>query len=634
MLFNKQISRFVVKPNENTTWHNHHETEVFIIISGIGLANIDGQDIKLEPGNIIELSPLTTHIIYNTSDTNNLVICNIWWNENERFHHAMKNKCLTTEDNLERDSIHFILPSFTTPNGNLHIGHIAGPLLAADILKRMYKLNHINAYLLSGTIGHQTQVQVAADKLGKTYTETALLYSENIKNSLDLIDIKTDCFVTLKDKEKLVELSNRFIQTLFEKSLLNLREDDVYYCNDCAKYLFEANVIGNCPHCNYPVNAECEKCYEYFPEKQLKNPVCITCKKTPHLKKLSRYYFSLNEYKYIIENLYFKNSYTGISKSFIEKMLHKELPDIPMTIIANNGIPFSHNNFNGHVLYSAIELVPRFLVAIQVLCEDKSQHEWEYFLNHANVVLDLLFGVDNLYLRCIIFPILLSAFNDNLVNKIHFIANDFYCLEDTKFSTSRKHVISVENAEEMMELDYLRYYLVMTRPELHSTQFKKNEISEWITNGSIKQYTNLANKLENIIAETFNHITPEAGSWDNFHYAYQHFLDSTIQLALSYNNAINLVSYTNLLNTIIEVTVNFFETGIRFEMSESYRRTFYALCIKGVFSISILLSPICPNIARNIQSNFYPSSTQQFFGVECLNQWILTKLNVVNEVIT
>ncbi|TAK73378.1 MAG: cupin domain-containing protein, partial [Gammaproteobacteria bacterium] len=209
-------SRFVVKPNNHTKYHNHHEIEVFITISGEGLIKIDGNDVSLKSGVIIELEPLKTHIIFNTSDKNDLIICSFWWNDNDHFHNSIKNKFLELTEIGQHDDVHFILPSFTTPNGNLHVGHIAGPLLAADILKRNYNLNKFNAYLLTGTIGHQTQVQIEADKLGKTFLETALFYSEKIRQSMEYINIQPDCFITLENKDNLIMVSNLFIDRLLK----------------------------------------------------------------------------------------------------------------------------------------------------------------------------------------------------------------------------------------------------------------------------------------------------------------------------------------------------------------------------------------------------------------------------------
>ncbi|TAK75859.1 MAG: hypothetical protein EPO11_04960 [Gammaproteobacteria bacterium] len=419
---------------------------------------------------------------------------------------------------------------------------------------------------------------------------------------------------------------------LLKKSTLNLKEDYVYYCYECEKYLFEANVLGDCPHCEHRVNAECEHCYKYFHEGDLKNPTCCFCKKKPHLKKLLRYYFPLNKFRHIIENLYFKNAYSGISKSFVEKILSNVLPDIPMTIIAEQGIPFGENNWFGHVLYSAVELIPRFLVSLKIFIENrKISTEWELFLESKNVNLHLLFGVDNLYLRCIIFPILLSEFNNNLVNNINFIVNDFYHLNNSKFSTSRNHAISIEEIKDSSDLDYLRYYLAMTRPEFYSTNFCMGEFKKFEKDGVLKNYMDLVYILENKIAVKFNNMLPEAGSWDNLHYAYQNFLNANIPLASLYSNpsCLNITYFISLINVLMSFTINFFTTGMNLEMNESCSRTFYALCIKGIVSISILISPICPTLSKNIQSIFYRGIDN--LNAEHLNKWISEEIPKVKE---
>ncbi|MBV9575560.1 MAG: class I tRNA ligase family protein [Gammaproteobacteria bacterium] len=613
-------SRFVIKPNKHTRFHHHHDVETLIVISGKGKIRTDGYEKDLQQGSVINLSPLETHIIFNVSQNDDLIINNFWWSDNEYFKSSLNKKLSCDKEQNDPNEINLILPSFTTPNGNLHLGHIAGPLLAADILKRICINNGINAYLLSGTIGHQTQVQVTADKIGKTYLETALLYSNNIKTSLNHINIKTDCFVTLESKADLLDISNLFVKRLFEKNLIKFKEDEVYYCNDCDKFLFEANIIGSCPHCNHKVNAECEYCYEYFHESELQNPLCLICNKSPELKKLGRYYFSLNSFRQVIENLYFQQKYTGLSKPFVEKILKKTLPDIPMSIIAEQGIPFMSNN---HVLYSAVELIPRFLVATRIALNNCANiSHWEDYFISKKTNLYLLFGVDNLYLRCIIFPILLHTFNDKLINTINFMTNEFYRLNNSKFSTSRKHVISVEDMQEN-NLEYLRYYLAMTRPEVFATSFNRDDFNLWVEKGNLKKYLNMIDNFNSELGVKFNHQVPEAGDWDNFLYFYQHFLNFAIPLILSAKriDSFNLKNYIVLLNMIIDFTVKFFEEGILINLTLSCSRTFFALSAKGILTISILLSPICPIISKNIQDIFYKNNILPL-KCEHLNQWV------------
>lgn len=622
---NYQASKFTILPNQHTTWHNHHDIETFIVISGEGIIKVNNQDIPLIAGKIIELFPLENHIIFNTHSQNDLVICNLWWNNDRIFKETTKAKLSSANNRTASEEVNLILPSFTTPNGNLHLGHIAGPLLAGDIIKRIHKINNKKAYLLSGTLGHQTQIQVEADKLKKTYTETALHYSNNIKNSLDQINIATDCFVTLDKKDRLTAMVALLIKRLFDKGYIEERENEIFYCNDCKKYLFEANIYGNCPHCNHRVNAECENCYEYFHEKELKNPICLNCKNPPVLKKISRHFFRMDNFKHILENLYFQDSYTGIAKTFVEKILKKPLPVIPMTILATEGIFFASNDNQHHVLYSAIELLPRFLVAAEETVTNAfGNKNFEELLEAKNVNLILLFGVDNLYLRCIIFPILLCAFNEKLINKIYFIANDFYQLDKKKFSTSRNHVISVEKIKENFNLDYVRYFLTMTRPEFYSTTFNLDELTNFTKKGVLKRLEELVDLFHQKIEEKYHQSITNPGSFDNFHSSYQLFLDANIPLMLHYSNikSINFTCYINLLSMLIDFTEKFFKAGINSRMNESHYRTFYALCAKGILSISILLWPICPNLAEKIQKKLLQDSNDAFFDIKHLNTWI------------
>jgi methionyl-tRNA synthetase len=165
----------------------------------------------------------------------------------------------------------------------------------------------------------------------------------------------------------------------------------------------------------------------------------------------------------------------------------------------------------------------------------------------------------------------------------------------------------------------------MKRPELYSTNFITNDLIHFSKEGIVEKYIQLSHVFNADINSKFNNIIPEAGSFDTFHDVYQAFLNANIPLTLlcSKVDAVNLTGLTRTLEILIEFTIYFFETGINMEMNEAHFRTFYALCAKGIFSISILLSPICPGIAKKIQSFFYSKSNRHNCGVDNLNKWVI-----------
>src|SRR3990167_10909313 len=622
-----KTGQFSLSPKQSTTWHNHHEIEIFIPIKGEGTIILNGETQWLIPGEMLTLMPLKTHVITNTSETETLTLCHFWWNDEKYFQQAIKQRFDRSKlNNTSPDQpLHLILPSFTTPNGPLHVGHLAGPLLMADMLKRTYQLYHHKTYLLSGTIGYQTQVQVEANQRNETFLETALHYSNSIQHSLNCIDIHPDCFVTLADRESMQLLANTFLDRLMEKGYLVEKEEPVYFCDHCEKYLFEANIVGHCPHCDHEVNAECESCYEYFPEKAIKHPVCSACQKTPRLKPLKRLHIELERFRYVIEALYHCGTYNRLSRPFIEKILKKPLPDIPMSILSESGTPLQHEDYSGHMFYSAVELVPRFLAATAILFQTTLKEEnWEDYLQTNPLQLHLLFGVDNLYLRTVIFPILLHLYNAKLVDQFSFYCNEFYQLDHSKFSTSRRHVVSIETLSAHYDIEFVRYYLALTRPEYTTTNFSFNELAHFVEQGPLNVLTTLAEKLKKTLEQRFDGFVPEAGAWDVLQENYAHFLEIQLSLAQSYLNPtiMQMTDLMKLFNVIIHHTQDFYQTSLTTSMSRSLLRTSVALVCKGILSLSILLSPICPTLAERLQRLFCADKARLPLDIQYVNRWI------------
>jgi methionyl-tRNA synthetase len=610
-----KTSKFVISPGQATKLHNHHDIEVFIVIAGVGEITIDGAARDLAPGDIIRLLPLQSHVIANHKTTN-LVLCNFWWNDVAYLKQAVRINHST------ESKIHIILPSFITPNGNLHIGHIAGPLLAADIAHRVMSLYKQDKIFLSGTIGYQTQVEVTAKKLNRSYSEAALLYSNNIHGSIQRMNINPDVFLTLEREAKLQEVSFEYIRRIMQHEAFCIKDAEVFYCTSCEEHLFEANIVGECPHCSHKVNAECENCFTYFAEKELCNPRCANCNSVPTLKSITRMFFDLEQCRHVIVNLCQTNAFSCKSREFVEKILSKPLPTIPLGVVAKNGTSLAQFGFPNQVIYSAVELTPRFLAAFACHADTAQfDMDWEQWLIKKEIQLNVFFGVDNAYLRCIMFPILLSAYNKQLVNTMRFYINEFYSLEGHKFSTSRNHVLSVEYLAAKYPIDHIRYYLAMHRPEHSQTSFTEKNFKDFCANSDFSYFLLIWEVIKGHLTVANRVDVPEAGAWDAQHKAFQALLDANIALCqqMLHPNGLHIAEYCRSVNYLMLQVCSFYHDMIAYNHNNAYARTTMALLAKAVVSIAILLYPITPDLATNIYTFFYPG---QMLDIAKLNVWI------------
>lgn len=398
-------------PNQSTKWQNHIDHEILIVFHGTGCLYSDGDDQTIKQYDIVNLPPFKSHMIKNIG-SEPLKIGNIWWQDNI---HAEQESFT-----IDKLAINIILPSFTTPNGKMHLGHLAGPVLNADVLARAQKsLGNSKTYHLCGTIGYQTHVAHAAKAIGLNYTDTAFKYSEDFLENYDLLSVEYDTFTTLSKANYFKTSAAQFITNLYQQNCLIERTTMVPYCEYGHGYVFEANVTGVCPYCNNKVSSECENCAEFIPDHLLINPICTLCNHPTIMKPLSRLFIPLDKYRHTIQHLLMQGCYRGNTANFINRILLKPLPEIPISIYSDIGISVNINGFQDQKIYSAVELIPRFLTAFNDLQE---KHKFD---KKSKFSLNLFFGYDNSYLRCIIFPILLKLSNIKHVECNAFLAMNF-----------------------------------------------------------------------------------------------------------------------------------------------------------------------------------------------------------------
>jgi methionyl-tRNA synthetase len=603
-------SVFTIGPKVRTTLQNHHEAELFIVLQGtarIETGNGSARDAK--PGDMLHVPPLQWHVIANPSDTEHLLVANLWWAAGTEFTENMMARiqlALGYFDNHQHDIRPLIvLPSFTTPNGPMHLGHLAGPVIAADVVTRLAKLRGGPVVQLCGTIGHQTHVEVAGRKIGKSFFETAMHYSGQIHATLKDANVAFDTFVTLEHKDDLITASKSVMERFARDGYLKTRTKPVpvCLCSGRKRFLFEANVTGRCPHCKAAASGECENCARYFADDELEEPVCTACGQKAQSEPLERQYFDLEPHREIIERLLLRDVFRDQLRPFVTHMLTAPLPEIPITILANDGVAAFRD---GHVLYSAFELLPRLVAALRVVARDQSWGEdWEQRAV-PGWQLAVFFGIDNAYLRCVIFPILLHAYAPQVATPEVFVTNAFYNLNGDKFSTSRNNRLFLEDlvASGQRTRDEVRLYLCANRPDVAPTNFTRQHFESFADQFN----ASCATWLDGLEADLSRATVPvEAGSWCDAHIMYYWRLKAAIETTLM---AYSLQTFDLKLaaRTILSLPGSAHDFNHKIKgmtvPSPAYERTTLILNVMTARAFGALLQPIAPELAAELLKRF------------------------------
>ncbi len=606
-------------PGSRTQAHCHHDIEIWHILSGEAKIILEEEEIQLKNGESFYFQPLQLHAIENCSRKIPLHFISLWWNDLHALNQILAYPPLR---HLPTHKKIIILPSFPTPNGKLHLGHLAGPYISADIYKRYQQLQGNSALLLLGTIGHQSQVAWQSSVQNASFREVAEKYSCNIKESLFGMHILPDIFLSPSQAKDYSRITQDFFTRLYKKGYIKWQEKDALFCENCQKYCFEVHALGKCPFCleNGAGSNECENCAIIHEDKDLLNPHCLSCGQELLLRPLFRYYFSLERFREKLQTYYQQIDMSPRLCVFLEKIFKNTLLDIPLTQTEDYGIPVPVDDCQQR-LYSLFELPARYIAVIQEYLDQNRQPEtWEALLQSHSTV--LFFGFDNAFLRCIIFPALLMAYKSSLPLPQTLVSNEFYLLENKKFSTSRNHAIAAEELLENYSADLIRFYLASTQPEQSSTNFSLEHFKVFI-HSQLMPLEKCLQSLGHCLRDHYEKLIPAPGLWDEKStrfYEELHYLHHKINTGYQ-SSILSLSSLCHDLLTLMK-RVNEFSTVrgllISLDHFKDQVRTYLALELMAARSLSLLLSPIMPTFAKELWIQLGNQQTETFDSPQTL----------------
>ena len=356
-------------------------------------------------------------------------------------------------------------------NGPIHIGHLAGCHLPADIFARFRRMQGHEVLFICGTDEHGVPITLAARKEHITPQEVADKYHKIIDDALFKFGISFDNFSrTTSEIHK--QTASEFFTNLYDKGLFIEKEEEQFYDAEQAMFLADRYISGTCPKCGNEkaYGDQCEKCGSTLNPRELINPRSTISDKPLILKKTSHWYIPLNEYEpwlkeWILEGHKkdWKTNVYGQCKSWIDAGLQPRA----VTRDLNWGVPVPLPNAEGKVLYVWFDAPIGYISATKEITPD-----WKKFWCDENTHLIHFLGKDNIVFHCIIFPTMLKM-HGGFVLPENVPANEFLNLEGDKISTSRNwavwlHEYLIEFPEQQ---DALRYVLAANAPETKDNDF-------------------------------------------------------------------------------------------------------------------------------------------------------------------
>jgi len=397
-------------------------------------------------------------------------------------------------------------------NGPVHIGHLAGVYIPADVYARFNRRLGKDVAFICGSDEHGIPITIRAKKEGVTPQDIVDKYHEIIKKSFSNLGISFDEYSrTTSPKHK--QVSQDFFTTLYNKDKFLEETSEQYFDEQANEFLADRYIVGTCPNCGNE-NAygdQCEKCGSTLSPSELINPKSMLSGNVPILKETKNWYLPLNDYEdflneWIIEG--HKNDWKPNVYGQVKSWLTDGLKPRAMTRDLNWGVPVPLPNADGKVLYVWFDAPIGYISFTQEWAE-KTGKNWQDFWQSENSDLIHFIGKDNIVFHCIIFPAMMKAHGDYKM-PTNVPAFEFLNLENDKISTSRNWAVwAHEYVEEFPgQQDVLRYALLSSAPETKDNNFTWKDFQTKNNSELVGIFGNFINRVAVLIHKYYDGIVP------------------------------------------------------------------------------------------------------------------------------
>lgn len=484
-------------------------------------------------------------------------------------------------------------------NGKLHVGHVAGAYLPADIFVRYLRLKGEDVIYICGTDEHGTPISISADKEGIKPIEVVKRYHDSIKSAFDGIGIEFDNFSgTARDEH--YELAQQFFSDLYANGHIKAKTTKQFYCQHDARYLPDRYVEGTCPKCGSTGarGDQCDKCGQTYETTLLKSPRCKICGNEPEIRETKHWFIQLEHFtdqltQWIAHKDYWKENV----RNFMLNLLKKGLIERSITRDLSWGVPVPLPEAEGKVLYVWFDAPIGYISSTVEWAKKIGKPElWkDYWLDPETRMVHFI-GKDNIIFHALIWPALLMGQNTRYCLPHDIPANEFMNLEGDKISTSRNWAIWVDEFVQDFDGEYLRYYLASNAPERQDADFNLKDFQQKI-NGELNNVLgNLGHRVFVFAANNFDSIIEQVNLDEDAQAVLTQADNTMAEIAASYEDY-QVKRNTRLIMDIARAGNRFFEEQKPWMQiktdREKVKQTLW-VCAALLQRICVALSPILP----------------------------------------
>ncbi len=498
-------------------------------------------------------------------------------------------------------------------NGKIHLGHLSGAYLPADIYVRYKRLKGDNIVYICGSDEHGVPITITADKEKVAPKEIIDRYHFQNKEAFEKFGMSFDIYSRTSIPIH-HETAKEFFLNYFNQGILNEKKTFQFYDNNAKMFLPDRYVEGTCPNCGNEQarSDECENCGALYDPAELKNPKSKISGQTPVLKETTHYFFPLGKFQERLEKYVSEmNEKYGWKENVLQycKGWFKDgLQDRAVTRDLDWGVSVPLDAAKGKVLYVWFEAVLGYISATKELSIQKDEPDfWKKYWQDPKTKYIAFIGKDNIVFHTIVFPAMLMAWND--VNEIKYCmpqnvpANEFLNFEGKKFSKSRNWGIDVIDFLNLFPADPLRYTLAANLPENHDTDFYWKEFQARNNNELADILGNFVNRTFTFVHKHFDGKVPATGNLEPID------IEMLNQIANYPGKIGKLFEQYKIKDGTTEI-LNLARTGNKFFNDSEPWKTIKSdkekcgntinICLNAIYTLAELLNPVIPFTSAKI----------------------------------
>ena len=395
-------------------------------------------------------------------------------------------------------------------DGPLHLGHIAGAYLPADIFARYHRTKGNEVLMVSGSDQHGTPITIKAEREGKRPKDIATQYHQQFLDSWRKLGISFDLFTSTGTANH-AQVSQYLFLTLLNKGYIYRASVSQPYCPQCRRFLTDRYVEGTCPYCGSSGarGDQCDECGKPLNPAELIAPRCSFCGAAPQFKDSEHFFFRLSTFTdrlldWVKQQTHWRQNVLNFTKRYLEEGLR----DRAITRDIGWGVPVPADGFENKRLYVWFEAVIGYLSATKEWAKSGGDEEkWRYFWQDDETKGYYFIGKDNIVFHTIVWPAMLMGYGDlNLPYDVP--ANEFLTIEGKKLSTSRNWAVWLPYYLSRYDPDPLRYLLSINMPETGDTDFSWREFVRRNNDELVATYGNLVHRVLTFVYRNFDGRVP------------------------------------------------------------------------------------------------------------------------------